>query len=119
MVRKIQCAVRGSLTVLTIVTSCAATAVGETDVQLWTTGQLHHPISDRLALSLLVQGRFSDDISRADVFLLNPALHVDLVKSIQVGLGYDYFHSFEDLSENRLWQQIAATTRWGGSGAPR
>lgn len=85
----------------------------ESDEQLWATGRVHHPIGQRFAVSFLAQGRFADDMSESDAWLVRPAVDYRLWESVFVGAGYDYFRLIGRSEENRFWQEAALPLRFG------
>lgn len=85
----------------------------ETDGQLWATGRINHPIGERFALSLLAQGRFDDEISESDLWLIRPAVAYRLWEAVWVSVGYDYVRFVDRFDENRFWQEVALPLRFG------
>ena len=78
------------------------------DVQQWSSLKVTHPLDERFDLSLLVEGRFGDDISEVDTVILRPDIGYHLSDHVTLFLGYDYYEQPQpgDASENRVWQQL-------------
>ncbi len=55
--------------------------------------------------------RVDDNVSSANDFLVRPSVSWKALESLTLGLGYDYIHSFNSRSENRVWQQAEYALR--------
>lgn len=86
------------------------------DLQEWTTLEATSHLGERFIGALMLQERFDDDISRAQVFLVRPSLDLILTPNVQIGIGYDYFDGLQQgvASENRIWQQFTLGSPIGG-----
>jgi hypothetical protein len=83
----------------------------ENDAQLWATLHVGRPIGDRVAVNLVLQPRFGDDISELERMVVRPWVSVRAFTSTFASLGYDA-HIIEhpdSLLENRIWQQMLAS----------
>lgn len=104
-----------SAAALLLVLPASAHAV-ENDARLWATLHVGRPVTDRVALNLVLQPRFSEDISELERMLVRPWVSVRAFPSTFAALGYDA-HVIEHPDsklENRIWQQILA--RWEPEG---
>ena len=79
----------------------------DTDLQAWTTGRWQHPLGDRLVSSALVQARFADTVSEADVVLMEAALGYQVRPNLWLSGAYVHFRVLGARKENRLWQELA------------
>jgi hypothetical protein len=84
----------------------------ETDVQLWPSVTLNHALTERWALHFQTRVRVDDDVSQAKDVLLRPFVSWSPLESLTLDLGYDYLHSFESSSENRIWQAAEYRLGW-------
>ncbi|MEM7223062.1 MAG: DUF2490 domain-containing protein [Pseudomonadota bacterium] len=85
------------------------------DLQQWSVLKVTHPLDERIDLSLMLQGRFADDISEVDVVIVRPDIGYHLSDHVTLFLGYDYYdrpQPGED-SENRVWEQLGIKHRVG------
>ena len=99
--------VGGSLLLL----SASALAAGD-DVQLWPVVTLNHRLDERFIAHFEARVRFDDDVSQTKDLLLRPFVSWQALESLRLALGYDYLHSFQSRSENRLWQSAQHRLRW-------
>ena len=93
----------------------AAPAGRADDLQQWSSLKVTHPLDERFELSLLLEGRFGDDISEVDTVIVRPDIGYHLTDHVKLFLGYDFFEQPQpgENSENRVWQQLGITYHAG------
>jgi len=83
------------------------------DVQQWTTLQLTHQLTEDWSLGLWSQGRFNDNISRGDHFIINPSTHYRLFPGFKVGVGYRHWVKNDKADENHIQQDLSYALKLG------
>ena len=81
----------------------SATAADD-DIQFWPVLSLHHAINDRWGGHLQTRVRLDDDVSEVKDDLVRPFVSWEPADHFALNLGYDYLHSYQSRSENRIWQ---------------
>lgn len=104
----------GSITIVVVVLASVVAGLHpasatEEDTQQWTTLTVERRVDDRFTVSLASRVRFDDDISRAKDLLFRPAVEVEILPPVSLGLGYDYIYSYGSNSstEHRIWEQAS------------
>ncbi len=94
-----------------VVLSTRAAAV-ESDIQLWSAITLNHPINEQWGVHLKTRLRMDHDVTQSKDFLWRPFVSWSPLKSLTLGLGYDYLDSFRSASQHRIWQAVEHRLRW-------
>ncbi len=88
--------------------------LGADDLQQWSSLLMIKRLDEDWTGTFLVQGRFNEDISNAQVLLIRPEVGYNLSKETQSSLGFDYFDRLDRgrPTEYRVWQQPGIGQDW-------
>ena len=89
------------------------TASADQDLQLWFPNQIVHPLTDDLTISMQVEGRFQDDISKFSQLVLKPALNYHFDEHWGLSAGYKFIEKYEQPNEHDPWQEVIYSELYG------
>ncbi len=109
---------RRGLAALALVGALSSPSPAADDLQQWTTLLLINRFDEQWSGMLLAQGRFNQDISNAQVFLLRPEVSYNVSPEVQLTLGFDYFDRLDRgrPTEYRVWEQLGIGHEMGPIG---
>lgn len=81
-------------------------SAADQDLALWSVAFVNHEFDERWSVSLQAEGRFKDDISTFDEFVVKPAGYFRFTDWAQLGIGYKYIAKNDASDEQDAWQEI-------------